>query len=64
MPLVEYVGAKPLYGIKTGFNEAFMIDTPTRDGLVADDPPCAEVIKPYQRGQDIERWWSPPSGLT
>jgi hypothetical protein len=63
MPLVEYVGAKPLYGIKTGFNEAFMIDTPTRDGLVADDPPCAEVIKPYQRGQDIERWWSPPSGL-
>jgi hypothetical protein len=63
VPLAEYVGAKPLYGIKTGFNEAFMIDAPTHDRLVADDPPCAEVIKPYQRGQDIERWWSPPSGL-
>jgi hypothetical protein len=30
---------------------------------VTDDPSCAEVIKPYQRGQDIERWWSAPSGL-
>jgi hypothetical protein len=63
LPLAEYVGSKLFYGIKTGFNEAFLIDTPTRDRLVADDPACAEVIKPYQRGQDIERWWSAPSGL-
>lgn len=54
---------KPLYGIKTGLNEAFLIDTPTRDRLVRDDPKCAEIIRPYLRGQDIERWWSPPSGL-
>ena len=63
VPLSEYVDRKPLYGIKTGFNEAFLIDGPTRDKLVADDSACAEVIKPYQRGQDIDRWWSPPSGL-
>jgi len=63
VPLGEYVGAKPLYGIKTGLNEAFLIDSPTRDRLMTDDPSCAEVIKPYQRGQDIERWWSAPSGL-
>jgi hypothetical protein len=61
--LAEYAGLKPLYGIKTGFNEAFLIDGPARDKLVADDPACADVIKPYQRGQDIDRWWSPPSGL-
>jgi hypothetical protein len=61
--LAEYAGAKPLYGIKTGFNEAFLIDTATRDRLVRDDPPCADIIKPYLRGQDIERWWSPLSGL-
>jgi Eco57I restriction-modification methylase len=63
VPLAEYAGLKPLYGIKTGFNEAFLIDGPTRDKLVADDPACADVIKPYQRGQDIDRWWSLPSGL-
>src|SRR5262249_52050137 len=42
---------------------AFLIDTPRRDQLVKDDPECAAVIKPYLRGQDVERWWSPPSGL-
>jgi hypothetical protein len=63
IPLADYAGVKPLYGIKTGLNEAFLIDTTTRDQLVKDDPGCADIIKPYLRGQDIERWWSPPSGL-
>jgi Eco57I restriction-modification methylase len=63
VPLAEYAGVKPLYGIKTGFNEAFLIDTRTRDQLVKDDSACAKLIKPYLRGQDIERWWSPPTGL-
>jgi len=27
VPLAEYAGVKPLYGIKTGLNEAFLIDT-------------------------------------
>jgi hypothetical protein len=63
MPLAEYAGVKPLYGIKAGLNEAFLVDTHTRDRLVGNDPGCAEIIKPYLRGQDIERWWSPPSGL-
>ena len=63
VPLTEYAGVKPLYGIKTGLNEAFLIDTPTRERLVRDDPACADIIKPYLRGQDIERWWSPSNGL-
>jgi hypothetical protein len=63
VPLAEYAGVRPLYGIKTGFNEAFLVDTPTRDRLVQDDPKCADIIKPYLRGQDIERWSSPPSGF-
>ena len=50
-------------GVLTGFNEAFLIDTPTRDALVAADPTCAEIIKPYLRGQDIERWYAPWQGL-
>jgi len=63
VPLAEYAGVKPLYGIKTGFNEAFLIDTPTKERLVAEDPKCAGIIKPYLRGQDVERWHSPESGL-
>jgi hypothetical protein len=59
VPLSRYTGVSPQYGIKTGFNEAFLIDTPTRDAFVAADPKCAEIIKPYLRGQDIERWHAP-----
>jgi hypothetical protein len=54
VPLADYAGVKPLYGIKTGLNEAFLIDSSTRDQLVNDDPKCAEMIKPYLRGQDIK----------
>jgi hypothetical protein len=63
VPLSEYAGVNPLYGIKTGFNEAFLIDTATRDQLVRDDPAAAEIIKPYLRGQDIGRWSPEWAGL-
>jgi hypothetical protein len=63
VPLAEYAGVKPLYGIKTGLNEAFLVDTAKRDELVRADPGCAEIIKPYLRGQDIERWYAPWNGL-
>ena len=62
-PLADYAGVSPLYGIKTGFNEAFLINTPTRDQLVRDDPAAAEIIKPYLRGQDIGRWLPEWAGL-
>jgi hypothetical protein len=63
VPLVDYAGVKPQNGIKTGLNEAFLIDTAKRDELVHADQSCAGLITPYLRGQDIERWWSPDSGL-
>ena len=63
VPLADYAGMKPYRGVLTGFNEAFLIDTPTRDQMVKDDPRCAEIIKRYLRGQDIERWHAPWSGL-
>jgi hypothetical protein len=55
-PLPEFTGIEPLYGLKTGLNEAFLIDGPTKERLVTDHPGCAEIIKPYLRGQDIKRW--------
>jgi hypothetical protein len=56
--LKDYAVVKPYYGIKTGFNEAFLIDNETRDRIVRDDPKSAEIIKPYLRGQDVKRWHS------
>ncbi len=44
------------YGIKTGFNEAFIIDNQTKDALIAEDPQSAEIIKPVLRGRDIQRY--------
>lgn len=61
--LAEYAGVKPYRGVTTGFNEAFFVDQPTRDALVKADPRSSEIIKPYLRGQDIQRWYSPDSGL-
>jgi adenine-specific DNA-methyltransferase len=55
-PLGEYVNGKFYYGIKTGFNEAFVIDRDTRDRLIAEHPSSAEVIKPLLRGRDVKRW--------
>ena len=63
VPLVEYAGVKPYRGVLTGFNEAFLIDTPTRDRLVAADPASEEIIKPYLRGQDVQRWSAEWAGL-
>ncbi len=60
--LGEVYGA-PLYGIKTGLNEAFVIDTPTRDRLVRADSRSAELLKPFLRGENVKRWRVEPEGL-
>lgn len=44
------------YGIKTGLNEAFIIDTETKERLIREDPKSAEVIKPILRGRDIKKY--------
>ncbi len=56
VPLVEYAGAKLFRGVLTGLNEAFLVDTATRDRLVAEDGRSADLFKPYLRGQDVRRW--------
>jgi hypothetical protein len=60
---IELIG-KPLkdwnitinYGIKTGLNEAFIIDGKTKDELIKKSPKNAEVIRPILRGRDIKRY--------
>ncbi len=59
VPLGEYVEGKIYYGIKTGLNEAFVIDEETRARLIAEDPRSAELIKPFLAGRDIKRYEPP-----
>jgi hypothetical protein len=61
VPLGEYVQGKIYYGIKTGLNEAFVIDGATRERLIAEDPKSAELIKPFLAGRDIKRYEQPRS---
>jgi hypothetical protein len=44
------------YGIKTGLNEAFIIDEAKKNELITKDPKSAEIIKPILRGRDIKRY--------
>ncbi len=56
VPLDEYVKGQLFYGIKTGLNEAFVIDAKTRERLIAKDPKSTELIRPFLLGRDIKRY--------
>ncbi|MCX6914391.1 MAG: Eco57I restriction-modification methylase domain-containing protein, partial [Verrucomicrobia bacterium] len=56
--LKKVTGIAPLYGIKTGLNEAFLIDDACKRKLIAEHEGCTEVIRPYVRGSDLGRWHS------
>ena len=55
-PLGEYVERSFFRGVTTGLNEAFVIDTETKNRLVAQDKRSAELIKPLLGGEDIRRY--------
>ena len=55
-PLGQYVNGRCYWGIKTGFNEAFVVDLVTRDRLISEHPSSATVLKPLLRGKDVKRW--------
>ena len=53
--LAQVYGA-PLYGIKTGLNDAFVLSREQRDALVARDARSAELLKPFLVGENLKRW--------
>ena len=55
-PLSDYVDGDFYYGIKTGLNEAFVIDTHTRSLLINEDPKSNEIIKPFLIGRNVKRY--------
>ena len=54
-PLSEW-DLKINYGIKTGFNKAFIISGKKREEILDKDLRSAEIIRPILRGKDIKRY--------
>jgi len=44
------------FGIKTGYNEAFIIDRAKRNELVSKEPKSEQIIRPILRGRGIEKY--------
>jgi hypothetical protein len=55
-PLGDYVERRLFYGIKTGLNDAFVIDSETKRRLIAKDKRSADLIHPLLGGEDIRRY--------
>jgi hypothetical protein len=55
-PLGDYVERRIFYGIKTGLNDAFVIDSETKRRLIAKDKRSADLIRPLLGGEDIRRY--------
>ena len=53
---LKEVYGSPLYGIKTGLNDAFIVNRATHDALVRDDPKSADLLKPFLVGEDLQKW--------
>ena len=56
LPVEEYVNAKINYGIKTGFNEAFILAEKKKTELINQDSNNADLIKPVLSGAESKRY--------
>jgi hypothetical protein len=60
--LTDYTNVRVLMGIKTGLNEAFVIDDETREFLIDSDHEALKIIKPFTTGRRVRRWTSSAQG--
>jgi type I restriction-modification system DNA methylase subunit len=56
VPLSEYVNKEVFFGIKTGYNEAFVINKSIRDRLIVQDPKSEDLLKPFVVGDDVRKY--------
>lgn len=59
---LKEVYGSPLYGIKTGLNEAFVVTQYQYQTLKQDDPD-GKILKPFLVGKDLRRWRTESRGL-
>ena len=55
---LEEVFGNPLYGIKTGYNPAFVVGEDQFSNMQLSDPKSAEIVRPLKIGDDLARWHS------
>ncbi|MEW6126917.1 MAG: TaqI-like C-terminal specificity domain-containing protein [Acidobacteriota bacterium] len=54
--LKEIINVLVGWGVKTGLNDAFIINRQVGEDLIAQDKNCQEVIKPLLKGDDVRRY--------
>jgi hypothetical protein len=54
--LAKYCDGQIGYGVKSGLEEAFVIDENTKAQLIDRNRKAAEIIKPYLNGRDVRRY--------
>ena len=62
VPMREYLGHAAVTGVRTGLNDAFVIDHETRERLVHGHPGAADLLRPVLRPADLGRWVAEWSG--
>ena len=55
-PTLKSLGYKIISGVKTGLNEAYLIEEEIKDKLVEKSIKNSEIIKPIIRGRDISKY--------
>jgi hypothetical protein len=56
-PTLKEMGFKPFSGLKTGCNQAFLINEEIKDRIFKEDINSREILKPFLRGQNVRRWF-------
>jgi len=54
---LKEVYGSPLYGIKTGLTEAFVISGATKAKIISSDPKSSQLLRPYLEGKDLKPWY-------
>ncbi len=54
---VKELGIRINFGIKTGYNQAFIFGGTVREEIVRENPQSAELIKPILRGRNVQKFF-------
>jgi hypothetical protein len=55
-PLEAVLRRPVLRGLLSGFNDAFYVNTSTKDAILASHPAAGSLFKKFLRGRDVKRW--------
>ena len=54
--LKDYIGSSSLMGVKTGLNEAFVVDEAIKNALLAQSPLSSTLLYPVAGGSEVRRY--------